>query len=208
MTRFRLKIQPIVDLEETITVNADDCAEVNINNEPSTKKVKLKTIANLFGDTYLADNFPSRNVGSVLICTNIIENKEIGLVTFNSQTDNGKVLTIDDSLPLKVGFKTSTGGGGSSTLPNQEFTEVTGNYTLLSTDYSKIVIITNTSTLTLPLTFNSGYQVTVFNQTATTITFSTSGTLLAKGTTCTNRYGAVYLTYKGNNTWIAIGDLA
>ena len=92
-------------------------------------------------------------------------------------------------------------------VPLQEFKAVTGNYSVLADDHGKMVRITNASTVTLPTGLSTGFQVTFFNETNSTITFSSTGTVKAKALTCSNQYGAVYATHQGSNVWILVGDL-
>ena len=92
-------------------------------------------------------------------------------------------------------------------VPLQEFKAVTGNYSVLADDHGKMVRITNASTVTLPTGLSTGFQVTFFNETNSTITFSSPGTIKAKASTCSNQYGAVYATHQGSNVWILVGDL-
>ena len=92
-------------------------------------------------------------------------------------------------------------------VPRQQFRAVTGNHTIEASDHGKIVQITNASTVTLPSGLPNGFQITLFNETSSTITLSSAGTIKAKGLTCINQYGAIYLTHVSNNTWIAVGDL-
>jgi hypothetical protein len=92
-------------------------------------------------------------------------------------------------------------------VPLQEFKAVTGSYSVLADDHGKMVRITNASTVTLPTGLSTGFQVTFFNETNSTITFSSPGTVKAKALTCSNQYGAVYATHQGNNVWILVGDL-
>jgi hypothetical protein len=92
-------------------------------------------------------------------------------------------------------------------VPLQEFKAVTGNYSVLTEDHGKMIGITNASTVTLPTGLSTGFQVTFFNETNTTISFSSTGTIKAKALTCPNQYGAVYATHQGSNVWILLGDL-
>jgi hypothetical protein len=93
-------------------------------------------------------------------------------------------------------------------VPLQEFNAVTGSYSVLANDHGKIVRITNASTVTLPTGLSTGFQVTFFNETNSTITFSSPGTIKAKALTCSSQYGAVYATHQGSNVWILLGDLS
>ena len=92
-------------------------------------------------------------------------------------------------------------------VPLQEFKAVTGNYSVLADDHGKMIRITNASTVTLPTGLSTGFQVTFFNETNSTITFSSTGTIKAKASFCSNQYGAVYATHQGSNVWILMGDL-
>jgi hypothetical protein len=92
-------------------------------------------------------------------------------------------------------------------VPWQQFRAVTGNHLLVASDHGKIVQITNASTVTLSTGLPTGFQVTIFNETNTTITLSSVGTIKAKSLTCSRQYGAIYLSHLGSNIWIAVGDL-
>ena len=92
-------------------------------------------------------------------------------------------------------------------VPWQQFSAVTGNHTLVASDHGKIIQITNASTVTLPSGLTAGFQVTIFNETATTITLSCAGTIKSRGITCTSQYGAIYATHVSGNVWIVVGDL-
>jgi len=92
-------------------------------------------------------------------------------------------------------------------VPLQQFVAVTGNHSLNASNHGKIIQITNASTVTLSSGLAAGFQVTIFNETASIITFSSEGTIKAKSFRCSNRYGAVYATHLGNNVWILVGDL-
>jgi hypothetical protein len=92
-------------------------------------------------------------------------------------------------------------------VPRQQFRAVTGNHTLDASDHGKIIQITNVSTVTLPSGLANGYQLTLFNETNTVITLASAGTIKAKSLTCSNQYGAIYLTHISGNVWIAVGDL-
>ena len=95
----------------------------------------------------------------------------------------------------------------SPRFPTQEFRAVTGNHTLEASDLGKIIRISNTSTVTLPTGLANGFQVTIFNETASVITLTSAGTIKAKALTCSNQYGAIYATHVGSNEWIVVGDL-
>jgi hypothetical protein len=96
----------------------------------------------------------------------------------------------------------------SPRFPSQEFREVTGNHTVEASDLGKIIRISNTSTVTLPSGLPNGFQVTIFNETNSTITLTSAGTIKAKALTCPNQYGAIYATHVSSNTWIVVGDLS
>jgi hypothetical protein len=116
---------------------------------------------------------------------------------FSGTPTTGAIPSVDATGKLAFG----------NPVPLQEFKAVTGNYSVLADDHGKMVRITNASTVTLPTGLSTGFQVTFFNETNSTITFSGSGTIKAKASTCSNQYGAVYATHQGSNVWILVGDL-
>ena len=116
---------------------------------------------------------------------------------FTGTPTTGNIPSVDANGKLAFG----------NPVPLQEFKAVTGNYSVLAQDHGKMVRITNTSTVTLPTGLTTGFQVTFFNETNSTITFSSTGTIKAKASICSNQYGAVYATHQGSNVWILVGDL-
>jgi hypothetical protein len=116
---------------------------------------------------------------------------------FTGTPTTGTIPSVDTNGKLAFG----------NPVPLQEFKTVTGNYSLLTEDHGRLIRITNTSIVTLPTGFSPGFQVTFFNETNSTITFSSTGTIKAKASTCSNQYGAVYATHQGSNVWILLGDL-
>ena len=124
---------------------------------------------------------------------------------FSGTPTTGKIVSVNND--GKLTFIDAPSGSSGNSVPLQDFKAVTGNYSVLAEDHGKIIRITNTSTVTLPTGLSTGFQITFFNETNSTITFSGAGTIKAKATICANQYGAVYATHQGNNVWILVGDL-
>ena len=126
----------------------------------------------------------------------------------NYPSSNDLILGFSDNTTELKRIKLSELPYPSPVIPLQQFATANGNYSIVATDYGKIIRISNTSTVTMPLDLATGFQITIFNETNHTKTFSTTGAFLAKGTLLKTRYGAVYLTFLGSNTWLGIGDLS
>lgn len=87
---------------------------------------------------------------------------------------------------------------------------VNGARDLTSTDAGKILECNGTFTLTAPNGLDAGFQVTVINVGAGTITLAATTTLQSKGakTKVSSQYGAATLYHRGSNVWLAVGDLS
>ena len=116
---------------------------------------------------------------------------------FSGTPTTGTIPSVDANGKLAFG----------NPVPLQQFKSVTGNYSLIADDHGVMIRITNASTVTLPSGLATGFQVTFFNETNSTITFSSTGTIKSKALICSNQYGSVYATHQGSNTWILVGDL-
>ena len=116
---------------------------------------------------------------------------------FTGTVTEGAIHSVDSNGKLALG----------NPVPLQQFVAVTGSHSLVASNHGKIVQITNVSTVTLSSGLATGFQVTIFNETASVITFSGGATVKAKSLTCSSQYGAVYATHLGSDVWILVGDL-
>ena len=116
---------------------------------------------------------------------------------FTGTVTEGAIPSVDSNGKLALG----------NPVPLQQFVAVTGSHSLVASNHGKIVQITNVSTVTLSSGLATGFQVTIFNETASVITFSGGATVKAKSLTCSSQYGAVYATHLGSDVWILVGDL-
>ena len=216
--------------------NTDGLTEGTTNryytNERVTTHVNTLTISN-FGGVFIGTpttgKIVSVNSSGKLIFTDLPSGSSLtntdGLTegTTNRYYTNERVATHVNTLTISNfgGVFTGTPTTGNipsvdangklafgNPVPLQQFRAVTGNYTIIADDHGRMVQITNASTVTLPSGLSTGFQVTFFNETASIITFSSSGTIRAKTVTCRNQYGAVYATHQGSNVWILMGDLS
>ncbi len=83
------------------------------------------------------------------------------------------------------------------------------DYTLTEADNAKIFHVTGTTTITLPDSLSTGYNVVIKNTGTGTVTLSASTTLNTKDSKVdlNNQYGSATVYHAGSNVWYADGDL-
>ena len=163
------------------------------------------------GTFVASDHLLLTNIGTLTHTE--LETQDTSLSTAIS-TETSNRTSGDTSLSTVLSTTNSTTTSISTALTgftnlNANIFTTGGSYTLQSTDNGKIIQMSGTSTLTLPNSLITGFQVSVINVGTNTVTLSASTTLLTKSSkvTITTQYSAVSLYHKGSNIWMGFGDL-